>query len=268
MIKLSAVEVIKQKNQKIHENMLHELNIYTRESLAIQLQKKANKFFERNVQTFVIKRILEFEINHFELRLLSEDQQFLKLDLEGFSVFHKFNQENLQELEFKIKDVKVTHTPTNEPHKVVVEYVSKPTEESYNVVVNLNQFTVLGNHHQNQWRIFNNFEVVSRPLIVKFSVELFEAIYDFIWVNKRDQARHKTKMDLALDSEIQETFFHDPQNFNKKLEKIEKKRKKLLKENQSKEDRNDKIPVFFRRFKFSEFIVFLTYKTDSIVLVS
>lgn len=272
LIKMFQNEEVRQKSQELKKNLFHEMNIYTKESLANNIEKKSNHFFEKNAEIFLIMKIFEYCVCNFNLQLTNENQPFMELKFENFCGAHRFNKSNHEDLELKIRDIKIVNLLAEDPieRDVLTCVHNKGRAEkdvAYNFVIYLNTFDVIGKIHNNRWKVFNNFEVITNPLIVRFSNEMFEVLYDFIWNSKMDSLAEKAPEDVKLDSELNECFFADPNKFNKKKGEIAKKKKKIRDSKMGKDEITNLIPNFYRRFKFSKSVIYLTYRSKNLLLV-
>jgi hypothetical protein len=266
-------EEVKHKAQQLKENLLHELKIYTKETLSNYVERKSNHFFDKNSETFIIIKIFEYSVKKFNLQLLNESKAFLELQFEKFCGTHRFNKSNHEDLELKIKDIKIINLLTDDKEErnlvsCVHNNQNAQSDSAYNFVVYLNTFNIIGKIHNNHWKVLNNFEVITNPLIVRFSNEVFEVLYDFIWDSKMDNFGDKDPEDMKLDSELNECFFSDPNKFQEKKIEIAKKKKRIRDLKMGKDEISSHIPNLYRRFKFSKSSIYLTYRSKNLLLVS
>lgn len=272
LIKMFQNEEVKQKAQQLKENLLHELKIYTKETLASYVERKSNHFFEKNVDTFIIIKIFEYCVKKFHLQLRNESKAFLELQFANFCGSHRFNKANHEDLELKIKDIKIKNLLTDDPEErnllsCVYGQERLQSDSAYNFVVYLNIFNIIGKIHNNKWKVFNNFEVITNPLVVRFSNEVFEELYDFVWNSKMDHIGEKDPENMKLDSELNECFFADPNKFQQKKVEIAKRKKKIRDLKMGKDEISNLIPNLYRRFKFSKNVIYLTYRSRNLLLV-
>lgn len=69
------------------------------EQIENMLYNEANKINLEDKKTFKVKSIFKYQVNHFNLKLLTKDlEEFLGLELNSFQGNHSFNESFFKEL--------------------------------------------------------------------------------------------------------------------------------------------------------------------------
>lgn len=262
MMKTFYNEETRQLERKLIENLLQELKCFTMESQHKYIMKKVNRYLKNNKDSMPVDKVFDYNVKQFKVQLLDETGPFLGVEVFNLEGVHCSHQKNYESFTLKIKDFQVINLLTkNEEERLVVSCLKKAdAKDCYNFMMNLEKFHIIGRIHENRWKVFNNIEASMGTIIARFSLDVFEKIYDFIWMNKMDNLFQDAD-DLKLESELAECFFWNPNNFLKKKQEVLKRRKKQTAENNKNQDKIKSVPSVYKRFAMNKNKVYLTYKS-------
>lgn len=256
-------EEMRQLEQKLTENLLHELNCYTHETLHKFIIKKASRYLDNNGAIIPTDKVFNYSVKEFKIKLLDETGPFLGLEIFNLEGVHCSHVKNHESLILKIKNFQILNLMTDHPdEKMILRcFKNSDSQDFCNFMMTMEKFIVQGKIHENKWRIFNNIESNLGTLVVRFSLDVFEKIYDFVWLNKIDNPLFQDANDRKLDSELAESFFWDPNNFLKKKQEIALRKKKNFEEKNKNSAQVSSIPNVFQRFAINKTKLYLTYKS-------
>ena len=256
--------------QKIIENFLHELKCYTQETLHKFINKKASKYLETYKEKAQGDKIFDYSVKTFKLELLDETDAFLRVEIYNLEGAHSLNIQKHESLEIKIKNFKVINLLNKSTNQnVLVSCLNEAkSKDSYNFMMSLEKFMINGKIHENKWKVYNNINAELGTIVANFSLDIFEKIYDFIWMNQLDNPLFMDDQDLKRDSEVAEFFFYYPNDFLKKKKEISKKKKKDFEDKNKDSQQIKSIPSLYRRFTIGKSKIYLNYKAGFPLLVN
>lgn len=249
--------------QKIIESFLHELKCFTLETLHKFLNKKANKYLESIKEGSGVTKAFEYSVKTFNFKLLDETGAFLGVEVFDMEGVHSSHANQHETTLLRIKNFKVSNLLKKDPLENVLLKCLKESQapDSYNFTISLEKFATSGKLHENRWKVFNNIDVSLETIVVNFSLDVFEKLYDFIWMNQLDNPLFMDANDRQRDSELAETFFWNPNNFFAKKKEICKKKKKDFEESNRNSQQIKSIPSLYRRFTIGKTKIYLNYKS-------
>jgi hypothetical protein len=270
MVRIFYNEELRQLERKVTEGLLLELNCFTHETLHKFICKKATQYLESIGGAVPADKLFRYSAKEFTIDLLDEKQSFLEVQIFGLEGVHRAHVKLHESLTVRMKDFRVKNKMPGvaEADQVIVRFLSPPmSPHSNNFTLNLEKFIINGKIGNNKWKFFNNIETNLGILVVKLSLDVFEKIYDFIWMNQFQNPMLQDADDQRAESELAEAFFWKPSEYAKKKKDIGKMKKKHRDEKTGGKEQVTEIPSVFKRLKVGSTKVYLSYNAGIRLLV-